>query len=107
MILVRIRAIRGSQLRYDREDARGYLFRHDLPLVLPGQAAFRAGPSSASAIRPRIDWRPFELNPDLPWEGAERAAYMAAKFGDTSKIEESQATLTRLGQAVVSSSVSI
>ena len=27
----------------------------------------------------------------MPWEGAERAAYMAAKFGDMSKIEENQA----------------
>jgi len=33
-------------------------------------------------------------------EGAERAAYMAAKFGDMSKIEETQAALMRLGKTV-------
>lgn len=29
----------------------------------------------------RIEWHPFQLNPDLPPEGMARAAYMAAKFG--------------------------
>ncbi|MGE3917767.1 MAG: DsbA family oxidoreductase [Hyphomicrobiaceae bacterium] len=28
-----------------------------------------------------IGWRPFELNPDMPSEGMERAAYRARKFG--------------------------
>ena len=28
-----------------------------------------------------ITWRPFELNPDMPEAGMERAAYRAAKFG--------------------------
>ena len=28
-----------------------------------------------------ITWRPFELNPDMPAEGRERAAYRASKFG--------------------------
>jgi predicted DsbA family dithiol-disulfide isomerase len=28
-----------------------------------------------------IDWLPFELNPDMPSEGMERAAYRARKFG--------------------------
>lgn len=28
-----------------------------------------------------ISWRPFELNPDMPDDGMERAAYRAAKFG--------------------------
>jgi predicted DsbA family dithiol-disulfide isomerase len=29
----------------------------------------------------RMSWRPFELNPDLPVEGIERAVYRARKFG--------------------------
>ena len=29
----------------------------------------------------RMSWRPFELNPDLPPEGIERAVYRARKFG--------------------------
>ncbi|MGE0766520.1 MAG: DsbA family protein [Hyphomicrobiaceae bacterium] len=31
--------------------------------------------------RIEISWRPFELNPDMPDAGMERAAYRAAKFG--------------------------
>ena len=29
-----------------------------------------------------IAWHPFRLNPDMPPEGMDRAAYLAAKFGD-------------------------
>ena len=29
----------------------------------------------------RIRWHPFQLNPDMPREGMDRAAYVAAKFG--------------------------
>ncbi|SHI32016.1 DsbA family oxidoreductase [Wenxinia saemankumensis] len=28
-----------------------------------------------------IEWHPFQLNPDMPREGMDRAAYLAAKFG--------------------------
>jgi predicted DsbA family dithiol-disulfide isomerase len=28
-----------------------------------------------------IEWHPFQLNPDMPPEGADRASYLAAKFG--------------------------
>lgn len=30
----------------------------------------------------QIMWRPFQLNPDFPPEGMDRAAYLRAKFGD-------------------------
>ena len=29
----------------------------------------------------QIEWHPFQLNPDMPPEGADRRAYMEAKFG--------------------------
>ncbi len=29
----------------------------------------------------QITWRPFQLNPDMPQEGMDRAAYLTAKFG--------------------------
>lgn len=29
----------------------------------------------------RIEWHPFQLNPDMPREGMDRAAYLEAKFG--------------------------
>ena len=30
----------------------------------------------------RIEWHPFQLNPDMPPEGVEKRAYLAAKFGE-------------------------
>ena len=32
-------------------------------------------------LHPRVSWHPFQLNPDLPREGMDRQAYLAAKFG--------------------------
>lgn len=34
---------------------------------------------------PEVAWRAFQLNPDLPKEGVDRAAYRAAKFGDRAR----------------------
>jgi predicted DsbA family dithiol-disulfide isomerase len=43
----------------------------------------------ALAERPEVEteivWRPFQLDPSLPEEGIDRAAYMAAKFPDASR----------------------
>ena len=40
----------------------------------------------ALALEPQpglqVTWRPFQLNPDMPEEGMERAAYLRAKFGE-------------------------
>lgn len=33
-----------------------------------------------------IEWHPYQLNPELPPEGMDRAAYMAAKFGSRENI---------------------
>jgi len=33
------------------------------------------------ADRPRVSWRPFQLNPDLPAEGMSRQDYVVQKFG--------------------------
>lgn len=70
------------------------------PWCYLGKRRFELALAARPQYEPQIDWRPFELNPDLPWEGAERAAYMAAKFGDMSKIQETQAALVRLGKTV-------
>jgi predicted DsbA family dithiol-disulfide isomerase len=32
-----------------------------------------------------VEWHPFQLNPDMPREGMDRAAYLNAKFGDRAK----------------------
>jgi predicted DsbA family dithiol-disulfide isomerase len=70
------------------------------PWCYLGKRRFELALAARPQYEPRIEWRPFELNPDLPWDGVERAAYMTAKFGNPSKIEESQAALVSLGRAV-------
>lgn len=44
--------------------------------------------------RLQIEWRPFELNPDMPEEGMERAAYRARKFG----VEKSRQLDKQMGE---------
>lgn len=55
----------------------------------------------AAAARPRLaielHWLPFELNPELPREGVDRAQYLAAKFGDTNRFAGAQRTLREIG----------
>lgn len=46
---------------------------------------------------PRVTWRPFELNPDLPWEGVERVPYLAAKAGSAARLDAVDDTLMALG----------
>ena len=35
-----------------------------------------------------VHWRSFQLNPDMPREGVERAAYRVAKFGSAERSRE-------------------
>ena len=34
----------------------------------------------------QVEWHPFQLNPDMPADGMDRNAYMAAKFGSRENI---------------------
>ena len=47
-----------------------------------------------------VAWRPFQLNPDLPPEGMERSAYLAAKFGSLERARAMHGQLAELGQEV-------
>jgi predicted DsbA family dithiol-disulfide isomerase len=40
------------------------------------------------------------LNADLPWEGVERARYLAAKIGDPARVAAMEETLVRHGEAI-------
>jgi predicted DsbA family dithiol-disulfide isomerase len=44
-----------------------------------------------------VHWRPFQLNPDMPREGVERAAYRAAKFGTAERSRELDAQVAAAG----------
>jgi predicted DsbA family dithiol-disulfide isomerase len=70
------------------------------PWCYLGKRRFELALAARPQYEPRINWRPFELNPDLPWDGVERAGYLAAKFGDTSRIADSQAALVKHGEEV-------
>lgn len=45
-----------------------------------------------------VAWRPYELNPEMPAEGMDRAAYLKAKFGDA-KGGDSYAKVIEAGKA--------
>ena len=49
----------------------------------------------AAAIE--IGWRPFQLNPDMPDEGMERGAYLAAKFGGAERAQRIYAPIVEAG----------
>lgn len=70
------------------------------PWCYLGKRRFELALAARPQYEPRIEWRPFELNADMPWEGADRAGYLAARFGGRSALEESEAALVRLGAAV-------
>jgi predicted DsbA family dithiol-disulfide isomerase len=57
----------------------------------------------AVAARPQYEismtWRPFELNPDTPLAGVDRATYLAARGGDATLAAEAQTQLERMGLA--------
>jgi predicted DsbA family dithiol-disulfide isomerase len=55
---------------------------------------------TAEGERFEIHWRPFQLNPDMPAEGVERAAYRAAKFGSEARGRELDAQVAATGRAV-------
>jgi predicted DsbA family dithiol-disulfide isomerase len=48
----------------------------------------------------RIIWRPFELNPEMPWEGVEREGFLAGKLGGLTQLADTHAALVRQGEAV-------
>ncbi len=45
------------------------------------EAALALVAAEGTALRASVRWHPFELNPELPRAGADRRAYLEAKFG--------------------------
>lgn len=52
------------------------------------------------APRPRVTWRPFELNPQMPKAGIERREYRMRKFGSWERSLAMDAQLTEVGRSV-------
>jgi predicted DsbA family dithiol-disulfide isomerase len=70
------------------------------PWCFLGKRRFELALAERPQYEPRVVWRPYELNPDMPWEGIERAAYLAAKVGDAGRVGAIEEALTRHGEAV-------
>ncbi len=70
------------------------------PWCFLGKRRFELALGLRPQYEPRVAWRPFELNPDLPWDGVERAAYLTAKLGDEARIAAVDETLKALGAGV-------
>lgn len=49
---------------------------------------------------PVIRWHPFQLNPDIPAEGVDRATYLEAKFGGAERAREIYARVEAAGREV-------
>jgi predicted DsbA family dithiol-disulfide isomerase len=45
-----------------------------------------------------VAWRPFQLNPDMPAEGMAREAYLAAKFGNGSRVQQIYGAIAETGK---------
>jgi predicted DsbA family dithiol-disulfide isomerase len=45
-----------------------------------------------------VAWRPFQLNPDMPAEGMERQAYLAAKFGGGGRVQQIYGAIAETGK---------
>ena len=69
------------------------------PWCYLGKRRFELAVAARPHYEPRVTWRPFELNPDLPVEGTDRAAYLLAKLGSPERVAQTHADLTLQGAA--------
>jgi predicted DsbA family dithiol-disulfide isomerase len=70
------------------------------PWCFIGKRRFELALAQRPYLEPRVTWRPFELNPDMPWEGVERAAYLTAKVGGPDRVTALEEALTQQGEAI-------
>jgi predicted DsbA family dithiol-disulfide isomerase len=69
------------------------------PWCYLGKRRFELAVAARPQYEPRVTWRPFELNPDLPAEGVDRASYLAARVGAPERVAQAHAELERQGEA--------
>ena len=66
------------------------------PWCYVGKRRLQRALAGFDADEVRVRWHPFQLNPDLPREGMDRAEYVAAKFGGA---EAARAVYDRIREA--------
>jgi predicted DsbA family dithiol-disulfide isomerase len=69
------------------------------PWCYLGKRRFELAVAARPQYEPRVTWRPFELNPDIPGEGVDRAAFLASRIGSSERVTEIQTELERQGEA--------
>lgn len=67
------------------------------PWCYIGRKRFEQALGERPEARADVRWLPFELNPDMPEAGVDRAGYLAAKFGDAARLESMYAQLREAG----------
>jgi predicted DsbA family dithiol-disulfide isomerase len=70
------------------------------PWCFLGKRRFELALGQRPQYEPRVIYRPFELNPDLPWEGIERDEYLASKVGDPARVAALNAAIVTMGAAI-------
>lgn len=74
------------------------------PWCYVGKRRLERALAASDIGEPEIVWHPFQLNPEMPAGGMERAAYMAAKFGGTARARRAYRMVE---EAVASENLSI
>jgi predicted DsbA family dithiol-disulfide isomerase len=69
------------------------------PWCYLGKRRFELALAARPQYEPRVTWRPFELNPEFPVEGVDRAAYLAGSIGTPERVAEVHTELERRGEA--------
>lgn len=69
------------------------------PWCFVGKRRLERALSRRPDITPRLRWRPFLLNPDMPPEGMNRRDYLERKFGGTARAERMLASLRDVGRS--------
>ena len=67
------------------------------PWCYVGKRRFDRALAERTEIKPEIEWRPFQLNPEMPVEGLDRKAYMRAKFGSDERAAEIYTAIREAG----------
>jgi predicted DsbA family dithiol-disulfide isomerase len=69
------------------------------PWCYLGKRRFELAVAARPQYEARVTWRPFELNPDMPADGVDRAAHLAARLGGPERVAAAHAELERQGEA--------
>jgi predicted DsbA family dithiol-disulfide isomerase len=69
------------------------------PWCYLGKRRFELAVAARPQYEPRVTWRPFELNPEIPTDGVDRTAYLLAKMGSPERVAETLAALVQQGAA--------